>query len=201
MDKKRQAQIEEWQERPFSWSQISSFEYDKEQWFRKYILGEEEPPNAAMLFGNVVGDTLGTENSMVPDLPMPGIKEYELKPKFNGFTLIGYCDAWCPDTKLLTENKTSQNKNRWNQVAVDRHHQLTMYALMLMLQDNVMPEHMTMVLHYIPVEEGGDFQLTLTDPNVFHSWETKRTNEEVLKFGASLKRLRDEMEKYACNHT
>jgi len=198
LSKVKKAQIEKWRERSFSWSQISSWTYDKKQWYDKYILDKPFEPTAAMLFGNEVGDTLGTPDSMVPALPMPGIKEYELKPKFQDFTLIGFCDAWCPDTKVLTENKTSQNAQRWNPVAVERHGQFDYYALMLMLQDNVMPADMKMVLHYIPVGRGKDLNLQVTDPEVFHSYETARTNEQVLKFGALIKTIRNAMEKYAC---
>ena len=198
MSKKLQAQIEKWKARPFSWSQISSWTYDKKQWHTKYILGINEPPNAAMLFGNVVGDTLGNDDSMVPGLKMPGIKEYKLTPKFQDFELIGFCDAWDPKTKHLTENKTSQNANRWHQYSVDIHGQMDMYALMLMLQDKVMPVDLRMTLHYIPVGRGKDLNLQVTDPEVFHSYETTRTNEQVLKFGSEIKAIRNAMEKYAC---
>ena len=33
-----------------------------------------------------------------------GKKEYELKAKLNGLTLIGYADHYCPNSKVLNEN-------------------------------------------------------------------------------------------------
>nr|MBP6946294.1 hypothetical protein [Candidatus Paceibacterota bacterium] len=118
--------IKVWKERPISWSQLGSWAYSKQQWIDKYIFGLNEEPNLAMLFGNTVGDTLGTPNSMVPSLEkhLVGLKEYELKTTLNGMTLIGYADHYCPCTKVLNENKTSENKNRWNQTLVDLHGQL-----------------------------------------------------------------------------
>lgn len=199
LSKLRKKQIEKWRERRFSWSQISSWQYDKWQWYNKYILDKRESANAAMLFGNVAGDSLGTKESLVPKLKFhkKAIKEYKLTPKMNDVELIGYCDFWTPEVVLLDENKTSQNKKKWTKESVDDHGQLTMYALMLLLQDNVVPEKMKIRLHYIPVHEDGAFDIVVTDPDIFYTYETKRTTEQVLTFGSDIVKLRKTMLKFA----
>lgn len=199
VNKERVKQIESWKNRDISWSQLNSWSYNKTQWFNKYILGLIEEGNAGMKFGNVVGDTLGTPDSMVPLLNpyLVGVKEYELKAKMNGYTLWGFADHYCPDTKVLNENKTSQKKNRWTQKEVDNHGQLTMYALMLMLTHKTKPEDVTMWLNFIHVTEGGDFQLHVTDPKSVLRFPTKRTTQQCLQFGAEIDKTIKAMEKYA----
>ena len=197
ISKKRKKQIEKWKARPFSWSQMSSWAYDRDQWFRKYILGIEEPPNTAMLFGNVVGKSFEIGEPMVPKIPLQEKMEYKIQLEMNGIPLIGYIDSWGPKTKILEEYKTSQNETKWHQQSVDEHGQLTFYGLLLLLQDNVAPESINMRLHYIPVRENGSFELELVNPDVFHSYSTARTTVQCLEFGDLIVKTRHEMEGYA----
>jgi len=199
INKDKSKLIEVWKERPISWSQLNSWYYNKTQWANKYILGLTEEGNAGMRFGNTVGDTLGTPNSLVPLLNpyLVGVKEFELRAKMNKYTLIGFADHYCPETKVLNENKTSQNPNRWTHKDVHEHGQLTMYGLLLMLQTGIRPDDVEMWLNFIPVREGGDFQLSVTDPNKFHRFQTKRTMQQCLQFGAEIDKTLKAMEKYA----
>lgn len=197
--KKRSEQIATWKARPISWSQLSSWKYSKDQWVYKYILDKKEEANAGMLYGNVIGDTLGTPHSLVPKLNphLVGTKEFELLAKMNTYTLIGFCDHYCPDCKVLNENKTSQKENRWTQKEVDDHGQLTMYALMLLLKYKTDPADVKMYLNFIPVRENGAFKLELVSPDFFKRFETNRTIQQVLQFGANIDTTVKEMEKYA----
>lgn len=193
-----QQQIAKWKERDVSWSQISSWAYDKNQWAQKYIFNNPEPANQAMIFGNTVGDTLGTPSSMVPKLnpQLIGIKEYELRVKMGDHNLVGFCDHYCPIEKVLNENKTSQKKDRWTMKEVTPFGQLTMYALMLYLQNKTKPEEVKMFLNFIPVIEGQDFQLRV-DPENFKTFATSRTLKQCLMFGAEINKTLKEMETYA----
>ena len=189
--------IKKWKERDVSWSQLSSWYYSKEQWANKYIFDKPEPANQAMLFGNVVGDTLGLPHTMVPSLNqhLVGIKEYELRVPLGDRMLVGFCDHYCPDRKVLNENKTSQKKDRWTQKEVDGHNQLTMYALMLYLQSKTRPEDLAVYLNFIPVIEGQDFQLRVDAENV-KTFATSRTLKQCLMFGAEINKTLKEMELY-----
>jgi len=198
--KERRLQIEKWEDRDYSWSQHSSFLWNKQQWFSKYIKDIKDDQTKAMIFGNVVGDTLGTPTSMVPSLAFhkKAIKEYKLNPKLGTLKLLGYCDFYTPAILHLDENKTSANPTKWNKMSVQKHDQLTMYALMLMLQDKVQPENLTMKLHYIPVEEHPITEdLFLPNPEVFFSFPASRTLQQVLAFGNEIKLVRKAMKKYA----
>ena len=189
--------IKKWKERDVSWSQLSSWAYSKEQWANKYIFDKPEPANQAMLFGNVVGDTLGLPHSMVPKLnpQLIGEKEFKLRVKMGKRILIGFCDHFCPKKLVLNENKTSQKANRWTQKEVDNHGQLTMYALMLYLDYGIRPEAVKMFLNFIPVIEGQDFQLRVDTENV-KTFATSRTLKQCLMFGAEINKTLKEMELY-----
>ena len=182
--------------RPLSYSQLSSFEYDKEQWYDNYILGIKPEPNAAMLLGNKVGDSIGTPHSLVPDLVPPGVKEFELRANLGNIFIVGYCDHYCADTRVLHENKTTSNTKKWNQKSVDEHGQLTMYALMLFLQHKVPPKDVRMFLNYIPVELGNDHILRLPEKPVFYQFETKRSNLQIAEYANYIKEMVAKMDEY-----
>jgi len=183
--------------RPLSYSQLSSFEYSPAEWYKRYVLLKPDPPNAAMLYGTKVGDSIGTENSLVPTLTPPGVKEYELRANIGKIKMVGYADHHCSETKILNENKTTDNPNKWNQKSVDAHGQMTMYALLLLLQDKVKPEDVTMFLNYIPVTIGGDFQYRLPEPPTYTAIPTRRTTTDVLRYVGYIEETVKAMEKYA----
>ena len=141
--------------RPLSHSQLSSWEYSKEDWFRRYVKGEKFEGNAATRFGNVIGDQLGTPESPIPELSEQGIKEYTARGVIGDIHLIGHLDGWCPDTLTLHENKTSETKGRWTQGKADKHKQIDMYLLLLHQQDGVAPEDVTCYLNFIQTRPTG----------------------------------------------
>ena len=146
---------ERFKKRPLSHSQLSSFEYSPEQWYNSYILGSKFTPTPAMLFGNVIGDAIGTDTSPIPELAPPGIKEYRLTAEVEGIPLVGYADHYCPETRVLHENKTSETKGRWTQGKSDKHTQIDMYLLMLYLSEGVPPESVTAYLNFIQTRPTG----------------------------------------------
>ena len=149
-----------------------------------------------MLFGSLVGDSIGTEKSLVPTLVPPGIKEYELRAKIGDIYLVGYADHYCPFKKILHENKTSENTTKWTQKAVNEHGQLTMYALLLFLQDKTPPSDVTMYLNYIPVIKGGDFMIRLPEPPTYTQFKTTRTNLQIVEYVGYIKNIVKKMNEY-----
>lgn len=176
--------------RPLSYSQISSFEYSPEQWYNNYILGIKEPPNPEMLAGTRIGDLIGTDTCPI-GLQNTGIKEYELRGDIDGIKLVGFCDIYHPENKVLHENKTSPNQTRWNQKKADEHGQLTMYALMLR-QQGVEPEEITMHLNFVPLRLVGiDYQV-----NGHTQFTTTRTAKQVDDYTEHIKRIVELMHQY-----
>lgn len=166
--------------RPLSYSQLSCWEYNKDEWYERYILNKKTPANSAMRAGTLIGDSIGTDKSLVPLLTPPGVKEYELRASLGNIHIVGFCDHYCPDTRILHENKTSTSRLKWNQKSVDTHKQLDMYALMLFLTHDVLPDDLTIYLNYIPVIEGPDMRYYLPNPVEHYTFETKRTAEQLV---------------------
>lgn len=183
--------------RPLSWSQLSSFEYSPKEWHKRYVLNKPDPPNAAMLYGSKVGDSIGTPDSLVPTLVPPGVKEYELRANIGPIYLVGFADHYCTDTLVLNENKTTDKPTKWNQKSVDAHGQMTMYALLLFLQNKTKPEDVTMFLNYIPVLVGNDFQYYLPTPPTYTAIPTRRTTKDIMNFVTYVKDTVAAMEAYA----
>lgn len=186
--------------RPLSYSQLSSWEWNKEEWYQNYIKNKPRGKSAAMEVGNIIGDSIGTPQSLVPDLNPPGIKEYPLRASLGDIHLVGYCDHYCPDTLELNENKTAVNPKKWTQSSVNKHGQLTMYALMLFLKYDIVPEDLTIYLNYIRVIEGADMRYYLPNPVEFKRFPTKRTGEDILKYSEYIIETVDSMETYIKEH-
>ncbi len=186
--------------RALSWSAISSFEYDPEQWYRKYVLNEATPSNPAMEFGNVVGERLRTDPTFLPTVPRYKQFEKKLEGKIGNILLVGYLDTFCPDTKYFHEYKTSSNAKRWTKKTAQEHGQMLFYRLLIWLNYEIPPENIKASLHYIPVEEGADFAMRVskTPPQ---SFETSHTTMDILKFGAYIKDVYKRMLQYAEDHS
>lgn len=179
--------------RPLSWSAISSFEYNPEEWYNKYILNIQPQPNKEMVFGKKFAKSCEDRKPMAP-VTLLSHMEYPLSTTFNGIPLIGYIDSYEPH-EALREYKTG--KNPWTQEKADNHGQIDMYALQLFIQHQVKPEDLDIVIEWVPTKENGDFTISLVDPVVVHKFPTKRTMSDILRFGARINNVVKEMGKYA----
>lgn len=178
-------------DRPMSWSAISSFNFSKEQWYKKYVLKEEQPTSIEMEAGKKIGESFCTPNPMAPVIVYPEM-EYKLEAKIDDILLVGYADSWHPEKKLLREYKTSRKKGYWNQQSVNLHGQLTMYAMMLFLSEKIRPEDITIHLDHIPVHII-DGKVEVVQPVIINTFETKRTMVDILKFMNYIKETRQNM--------
>ena len=182
--------------RPLSYSQLNSWQWSKEDWYSNYVLNKPRGKSAAMEIGNIIGDSIGTDKSLIPDLNPPGVKEYPLRASLGDIHLVGYCDHYCPLTLELNENKTAVNPKKWTQGSVNKHEQLTMYALMLFLKHDVKPEDLTIYLNYIRVIEGSDMRYYLPNPIQFKRFQTIRTSDDILNYSEYIIKTVDEMNEY-----
>lgn len=183
--------------RPLSWSAISSFEYDPEQWYAKYVLKQEQLPTHEMLFGSAMGQQIAADDKFLPELPRGLIYEHEMRTTFGGIPLIGFADSYSPK-EVLHEYKTG--KRAWDQKRVDGHGQLDMYLLMLLNIEGVRPETLDVWLHWLPTEQNGDFSIQFCMPFKVHSFKTKRTTRQVLEFGTRIKSTYKAMQEYTKSH-
>ena len=180
-------------QRPLSWSQISSFEFDPEQWYKKYILGEKQEETGPLLFGKLIGERLAGDPAFLPEVPRYKHMEKKFTGRIGDIELIGYLDSFCPDKKSILEYKTSSNAKRWNQAKAEEHGQLLFYHLLVWLNYGVLPE--TCHLCYLPCRETGSFEIELTGEPV-QIFEVKKTAVDVLKFGNYIKTIRKQMIQY-----
>ena len=184
--------------KPLSWSAISSFGYNKEQWYRSYVLGIKDPPSKEMEFGSYIGKRLETEPDFMPEVErcITGM-EYKLHVTFGDIELIGFCDSFDINNFILYEFKTSSNKNKWTQESVDSHGQIDMYLLMLYIKHNIRPEEVKEInLFYIPVKENGGFEMEVDASMQIQRFKTKRTTKDIIKFGVLINQTIKEMEAY-----
>lgn len=184
--------------RALSWSAISSFEYDKEEWYRKYVLGIKPEDNKEMAFGRKFAQSIESGKPLAPVLTLSAV-EHPFQVSFNGIPLIGYADSFCDKTfKKLEEYKTG--KKIWDQKRADEHRQIDMYLLMNLITNKIRPEDVECAITWIPTQENGDFSISFVEPIRVHRFVTKRTTAQVLKFGAYIKNIYKDMELYAATH-
>lgn len=198
--------IKKWKERPFSWSQMSSFEYSPNQWYRKYYLGEKQKTSAEMDLGKEIGEKLASDSSFMPEIPRQKYMEYGIQVKLGDVELIGYFDSFDDEPVLpypLEEFKTG--KKPWDQKRADNHGQITFYCLLLWLAKKIRPEDVLPRIHWIPTEEldqsfkdfmDGRRKIEIAKNVKPLTFVTKRTMRDVLMFSKKINRVIAEMERY-----
>ena len=191
--------------RPLSWSSISSWEYNKEEWARKYLTDCEHTTNAEMEFGKKIGKKLETDPTYLPMIPRHSKMEHPFSVSLSGITLVGYADSFCDKTfKKLGEYKTGVKE--WDKKRVDEHGQLTMYLLMNYITNKIKPEDVEVQLVWMPTkrEETGTFDVKISfvepiEENI-KIFNTKRTMKDILKFAVYIKKTYKDMEKFALKY-
>lgn len=197
----KEEQINKFKARPLSWSSISSFQWSKEEWYDNYINGNRQPANREMIFGSNIGKKLETDPTYLPQIPRHSKMEHLFSVKFGHIPLTGYADSFCDQTHTkILEFKTG--KKAWDQKRVDGHHQLTMYALMNYITNKIDPKHVDIQLIWMPTKENGDFTITFVDDieNHIMVFKTKRTMNDILRFGMEINKTYNEMIKYIEDH-
>ena len=179
--------------RSLSWSALSSFEYDPEQWYDRYILAKEEPPSEEMLFGKLVGERLASDPTFMPHIPRLGTYEYELRCTLGKIPLIGFMDDYKPTTDMA-EFKTGVKP--WDQSRADSHGQIDMYLLQHYLINKVKPEDMTVNIYWMPTKKNGDFTVSFVDEKDVKVFPTRRTMRQVLEFGVRINATVQAMQLY-----
>lgn len=222
-DEEKEIAMMKWKARDLSWSQISSFEYDPEQWYRNYFLGVRDKPSAEMLFGSKIGKLLEKDPDYLPMIPRESVMEYKFQathmraidtgrkdrkgnPIYDHepIQLVGYADSFCDDSLRLREYKTGVKA--WDKKRVEDHGQITMYLYMKHLNEGIHPDTIEASLHWMPTvkKENGDFTVTIDFvPNIekeIKHFPTKRTMVQLIEFGERIDRTLDAMDAYIASH-
>jgi len=199
--------VEKLKVRPLSWSSLSSWDWNKESWAKKYLDGIEEAPGPELLFGKSFAESIEDGTCKVKSLMkvLEEKKEHEFSCDFGNIKLIGYGDAFCDRTfRILQEVKTGVKE--WDQKRVDSHGQLTMYALQNFIINKVKPEEMEIALFWVPTNKielengdfgGFDYKIDFKYPVVYREFRTRRTLQDIMAFGAYIKKTYAEMLAFA----
>lgn len=185
--------------RPLSWSAVSSFEYDPEQWFQTYIKGIRQQ-SKEMDFGSMVDKRLQEDAAFLPGVERYPILQHEMKAVLDKkIPLVGYADGFDRLGYRLKDDKTG--KKAWDKKRADETGQLTFYCLLLWLTEKIKPENMQLAISWLPTKEMGDFTITFRDdPVVPFIFPTHRTMQDIIAFTTRIKRTVLAMQEYAKNH-
>jgi len=150
--------------KPVSWSEITTFERDSEEWYRRYILGLREPPTFAMIQGTDIHSLVlgGGEEALRTDKYLPkevrchqeikkaieGILEpykmkYEHKAKIDvlGIPTLGYWDGYAKN--MILELKTTSA--RFDSYLVSYLNQLAWYNAQHFSLTGVYPKNLLII--------------------------------------------------------
>lgn len=180
-------------DRPLSWSAISSFEYDKEQFYDKYRLGNKSPDTKESLFGKLIGEQLASDPTFLPQVPRRPLFEHILRADIAGLPIIGVLDSY---EEMVGFDEYKTGKKPWTQERVDDHGQVTMYFLLLYLTEQLTPDELEVALHWLPTQDNGDFTIGLIDEKDVKSFPTTRTMRQLLEFGTFIHQKHKEMLAY-----
>ncbi len=184
--------------RPLSWSALSSFEYDPEQWYKTYALGIRQS-SKEMTFGSLIDKRFQDDPAFFPEIPRGELLQHKMKMTFAGIPLIGVPDVLAIEIeKILGDLKTG--KKKWDQKRADETGQLTFYLFLIFLKYKIRPEDFKLFIAWLPTQDNGDFTITLIKnckPVIF---KTKRTMADLLKMGERIKATTKAMREYAKNH-
>ena len=153
-----------------SYSQYSS--YFKGQYIKRYLEGEKIE-NIYVTLGKKVADQLENGEKTF-NIEIPEVREKKLEYVFKGIPLLGYLDGFSEKEMIIDEYKTG-TKN-WTQRKVDKHEQLTFYAIMISALYKIPIEKIRIRLWWLETFIDTDGELKLSG-HVEHK-ETKRTKED-----------------------
>jgi hypothetical protein len=176
-----------------SWTQIDMWNRSQRQYIDTYILNQKRFENDAMIYGKKVADALETgetDDSLIEiatvAVPKYDIAEYKLNANIETnegvIPLFGKADtAYDPPSLGFREYKTGQVP--WTQKKADRHGQITLYALMVYLNEKKLPK--SIHLDWLPTEnKNGEIQLT----GDIVTFQTERSLGELIEMMTIVKR-------------
>lgn len=188
-------------DRPMSWSAISSFEWNPNQWYRKYVLKELPEITPELEFGSYIDKRVQNEPDFLPGLVRYPVIQHEMRCVFNGIPLLGFSDtARLPTKKAKTRVPVAvrdykTGRKPWTQKRADETGQLTLYTFMLYMMDKIKPEDIELYIDWMPTHYV-DGKIAFIKEGDIHTFQTRRTMQQCLAFGQRIKDTWDAMQEY-----
>ncbi len=191
--------------RPLSWSAISSFEWNKQQWYDKYVAGILPEVTPELHFGKKIDEQLQDDPTFLPEIVRYSELQFEMRCKFDKFQLIGIADTYepprvyksIPPKNMLAKLRDYKTGRKpWDQKRANETGQLTMYCLLLWQLFKIRPEDVELYIDWMPthIHEG---KIAFIEPVKVKTFKTKRTMQQVLAFGQRIHDTILAMEQYA----
>lgn len=184
--------------RPLSYSSLSSWEWDKEQWYSSYILGIRST-SKQMTFGSIIDQKIQSDPLFMPNLPRYEHMQYKMTGIFSGIPLVCIADG-VNLTKSYDVADYKTGVKPWTSKRAKDTKQLDMALLLLYINKKISPEKVALCIHWLPTTEDAEDTMKLISETEFVTIKTKRTMQDILNFGVYLKKTREKMIKYIENH-
>lgn len=135
-----------------SWSALSCWLSNPSRFRREYFEHGERLDTKYLRFGKGIAKMIeeGKHKFLLPDLVVYEMPEFEIRCNIKGVPILSYIDSYDPVKNVFREVKTG--KISWTQAKVQKHDQLTFYALALFHATGKMPEYCD--LDWIETKEG-----------------------------------------------
>lgn len=159
-----------------SYSQISLFLKDKEEYKNRYIIREPFKSNAYIDFGLKVDDALvkndfslftKSEVNTLSKVTRLDLFQKKIIINFEGFYIIGFIDSCSNDFKELIDYKTG-GKNKENEYKKDEYNQLNYYAIGIHQEVGYYPDKLSV-------------EFIRREGNLYKGERLKVSNEEPIK--------------------
>jgi hypothetical protein len=130
-----------------SYSQISLFKRDKDEYYQNYIIGKKFEGNEYTDFGSKVGEALEKndftsfseqESNILKQVTRLDEFERRVILKYEGFYIVGYVDTNKKDLTRIIDYKTGGLKKEWQYVKPE-YTQLHIYALSIRQETGITP--------------------------------------------------------------
>lgn len=135
-----------------SWSAISCWKSSPARFRREYFECGKKLDTKYLRFGKGIAELIesGKYKTLLPDLEVYEVSEYEMRVTIRGVPMLAYIDDYDPVNNVFREKKTG--KIPWTQAKVIKHDQLLVYATCLKHIKGKMPEYCH--LDWIETKEG-----------------------------------------------
>lgn len=114
-----------------SWSQLSCWLQNPARFRKEYFEAGKKLDTKYLRFGKGIAELIetGKHKELLPDLVVYDKPEYEIKTEVLGVPILSYLDTYDSVNNVFREFKTG--KIPWTQQKVQKHDQLTFYAVAL----------------------------------------------------------------------
>lgn len=190
----------------FSWSAYSLWKSSKFQFYKKYVLGDDNLTLKAWDKGKEFGEY--KETGIIPnyvtdpllaqvgdEVPSLQLMEHKLEVKIGDHTLLSYLDTCSFELDEFYEYKTG--KEAWDQTKVNKHEQLDFYATAIYIRsgETVIPK---CTLYWVEVEdiEMADGSIEKRYTGRIEKFERQFTEEDIVIMATKIFAVLAEIESY-----